>query len=158
MRIIAVVGGSSCGQQEASWAEDVGCALAERGFALLCGGGGGVMEAACRGAQTRGGVTIGILPGVDAASSNRHLTLAIPTGLGHGRNIAVALGGEAVIAIGGSFGSLSEIAYALNAGRPVVGLGTWSLENSAGMSPAIQYASTPVEAVELAAAALEVAR
>jgi uncharacterized protein (TIGR00725 family) len=148
--VISVVGDSSCSSNEAEWAEEVGSGLARAGCILLCGGGGGVMAAACKGAVGAGGLTVGLLRGVDPEEANPHVSVSIPTGLGHGRNLAVALGGRAMIAIGGQFGTLSEIAYALNAGRPVIGLGTWEAQGGDGMGAPIQYASSAREAVELA--------
>ncbi|HYB74170.1 MAG TPA: TIGR00725 family protein [Candidatus Sulfotelmatobacter sp.] len=134
-------------------AEAVGRCVAEAGAILVCGGLGGVMEAACRGAQAAGGVTIGILPGHDRREGNRYLTYAVPTGLGHARNILVVRSADAVIAVGGRFGTLSEIAYAKIEGRPVVGLDTWTLER-AGLPDPILRATSPPDAVAKALAAL----
>ena len=108
-------------------AEEVGRALGERGVALVCGGLGGVMEAACRGAKGAGGATIGILPGSDRAAANGFVDVAIPTGLGEARNALVVRAADAVIAVGGGYGTLSEIALALKMGTPVIGVGTWEL-------------------------------
>jgi len=109
-------------------AEEVGRALGERGVALVCGGLGGVMEAACRGAKGAGGATIGILPGSDRAAANGFVDVAIPTGLGEARNALVVRAADAVVAVGGGYGTLSEIALALRAGKRVVGLGTWEID------------------------------
>ena len=114
-------------------AEEVGRLLAERGAVVVCGGLGGVMEAACRGARAAGGTTVGLLPGVDRSEANRHVDIAVPTGLGEGRNALVVRAADAVIAIGGGYGTLSEIALALRAGKPVIGLDTWEIE---GVAPA----------------------
>lgn len=113
------------------------------------------MEAVCKGASDAGGLTVGLLPGRDPALANPYVTVPIPTGLGSGRNLAVALGGRVVIAIGGSHGTLSEIAFALEAGRPVVGLGTWKAQDREGTTPAIRYANQAMEAVQLALEAVE---
>lgn len=99
--------------------------MADAGAVLVCGGLGGVMEAACRGARARGGETVGLLPGDDRSSANAFVGIAIPTGLGEGRNVLVVRAADALVAIGGGWGTLSEIALALRAGRPVMGLGTW---------------------------------
>jgi len=109
-------------------AEAVGRALGSRGVVLMCGGLGGVMEAACRGAKEAGGTTVGLLPGLDRAAANAHVDLAIPTGLGEARNAMVARSGDALIAVGGGYGTLSEIALALKGGKLVVGIGSWDIE------------------------------
>ncbi len=124
-------------------ASAVGAALAERGAVVVCGGLGGVMEAACRGAVEAGGTTLGILPGDDRAAANAWVTVAVATGMGELRNGLVVRAADAVIAIAGSYGTLSEIALALKAGKRVVGLGTWEI-------PGVLSAADPVEAVELA--------
>lgn len=106
----------------------MGRELASRGAVLVCGGLGGVMEAACRGAKGGGGTTIGILPGTDRAAANPFVDFAIPTGLGEARNALVVRAADALIAVGGAYGTLSEIAFALKAGKPVAGLGTWDVD------------------------------
>jgi uncharacterized protein (TIGR00725 family) len=106
----------------------VGRELASRGVVLVCGGLGGVMEAACMGAKEGGGTTIGILPGTDRAAANPFVDFAIPTGLGEARNALVVRAADALIAVGGAYGTLSEIAFALKAGKPVAGLGTWDVD------------------------------
>jgi uncharacterized protein (TIGR00725 family) len=108
---------------------------------LVCGGLGGVMEAACTGAKGGGGTTIGILPGTDRAAANPFVDFAIPTGLGEARNALVVRAADALIAIGGGYGTLSEIAFALKAGKPVVGLGTWEIEG-------VEIVESPAAAVE----------
>lgn len=113
------------------------------------------MEAACRGAQREGGLTVGILPGSDRSGGNPYLTIAVPTGLGEARNVIVARAAEAVIAIGGSYGTLSEISLALGAGLPVVGLNTWSATSASGNELGVRRAATPEEAVELACEPLD---
>ena len=106
----------------------MGRELAARGAVLVCGGLGGVMEAACRGAKDAGGRTVGILPGTDRAAANPFVDTAIPTGLGEARNALVVRAADALIAVGGGYGTLSEIALALKAGKPVVGLDSWDIE------------------------------
>ncbi len=141
---VAVVGaGERAAQAVLDDAEAVGAALAERGAVLVCGGLGGVMAAACRGAVQAGGTTIGILPGEDRAAANPWLTVALASGLGELRNGLVVRAADAVIAIGGEYGTLSEIALALKAGTPVIGLGTWEIRGVLG-------ARDPAEAVALA--------
>ncbi len=120
--LIAVVGGSSCSTEEAEWAVTVGRLLAERGAVLVCGGYGGIMEAAARGAKQADGVTIGILAGSDPRDANPHIDIALATGMGEMRNALLVRAAGAVIAIGGGWGTLSEIALALRIGTPVVGL------------------------------------
>jgi uncharacterized protein (TIGR00725 family) len=149
-KIIAVIGGGQCTKKEAGLAEEVGHELAKRGAVLVCGGLGGVMEAACRGASAEGGTTIGILPGEDSQSANPHVQIAIATGMGYARNIVVAKSAQAVIAVGGSYGTLSEIGYALQGGIPVIGLGTWSLSRNGREDKSIITAQSPAEAVEKA--------
>jgi uncharacterized protein (TIGR00725 family) len=105
----------------------VGRELAARGAVLVCGGLGGVMEAACRGAKDAGGRTVGILPGTDRAAANPFVDAAIPTGLGEARNALVVRAADALIAVGGGYGTLSEIALALKAGKRVVGLDSWDI-------------------------------
>ncbi len=120
--LVAVVGGSWCTSEEAEWAGTVGRLLAERGAVLLCGGLGGVMEAAARGAKEGGGLTVGLLPGVDAEEANPHIDVPIATGMGEMRNALIVRAAHAVIAIGGGWGTLSEIALAQRINTPVVGL------------------------------------
>jgi uncharacterized protein (TIGR00725 family) len=124
---IAVVGPGRADPRETAWAEDAGAAGADAGAVLVCGGLGGVMEAACRGARSRGGTTVGLLPGFDREQANGWVLLAVPTGLGEARNALVVRAADAVVAIGGAWGTLSEIALAMRAGKPVVGLETWEL-------------------------------
>ncbi|MBW3643327.1 MAG: LOG family protein [Actinobacteria bacterium] len=149
---VAVVGagdapgdGATAGQAEA-----VGRGLAERGAVVVCGGLGGVMAAVCRGVAAGGGVSVGLLPGTDRAAANPWVTLALPTGLGEARNACVARSADAVVAIGGGYGTLSEIAFALRAGTPVVGLGTWVLALEGSGDDGIHRATSPSHAVTLA--------
>jgi uncharacterized protein (TIGR00725 family) len=121
--IVAVVGGSACSPEEAEWAAEVGRLLGQAGAVLVCGGLGGVMEAAARGAKTvPGSVTVGILPGSAPGDANPHIDLPLATGMGEMRNALIVRASQAVIAIGGGWGTLSEIALALRIGTPVVGL------------------------------------
>ena len=150
--IIAVIGGARPTPEEAATAEAVGRALAESGAVLICGGLGGVMEAACRGAKSAGGLTVGILPGTDASEANPYVDVPIVTGMHCARNVIIARTAQVVIAIGGSYGTLSEIAYTLNFGKPVVGLGTWEVQREGHSHVPIIRAGTPHEAVERALA------
>ncbi len=131
-------------------AEAVGCALAEQGAVVVCGGLGGAMEAVCRGAKSAGGATVGILPGSDRSAANDFVDLAVATGLGEARNAVVVRTADAVIAVGGAYGTLSEIALALAAQKRVVGLNTWTLARAEGPDEAIVRAASPQEAVERA--------
>jgi uncharacterized protein (TIGR00725 family) len=149
---IAVVGAGRCSADVAALAEAVGCELARRGAVLVCGGLGGVMEAACRGAKSAGGLTIGILPGSSRGDANRYVDVPIVTGMGEARNVLVVQSAQAVIAIHGEYGTLSEIAHALKLGIPVVGLHTWLLNKDGQPRQDIVRAQTGVEAVEKALA------
>jgi len=120
--LVAVIGSSSCSAEVAGWAETVGRLLAERGTVLLCGGLGGVMEAAARGAKQRGGLTVGILPGADPGEANPYIDVPLATGMGEMRNALIVRAAQAAIAIGGGWGTLSEIAMAQRIKTPVVGL------------------------------------
>jgi hypothetical protein len=143
MRYVAVVGPGQAGAPEIAVAEAIGRGLAEAGAAVVCGGLGGVMEAACRGAAERGGLTIGLLPGGDRRAANEWVGVAIPTGLGELRNGLIVRAADAVIAVGRSYGTLSEVGLALKTGVRVIGLGTWEIEG-------VQPVSSPEEAVERA--------
>jgi uncharacterized protein (TIGR00725 family) len=149
---LAVVGSASCDAKTAALAEKVGREIAHCGAVLICGGRGGVMEAACRGARSAGGTTVGILPGTDRAQANPYVDIPIVTGLGEARNALVVRSADAVIAVRGGYGTLSEIALALKMGRPVVGIGTWGLHPPDGMDPGLTTATTPAEAVQKAIA------
>jgi len=144
---IAIVGPGSAAAAELEAAEEAGAAVAEAGAGLVCGGLGGVMEAACRGARSRGGLTRGLLPGSDRDAANGWVVVAVPTGLGEARNALVVRAADAVVAIGGGWGTLSEIALALKAGVPVVGVGTWEPAIGGSVPPGIVAASGPREAV-----------
>jgi uncharacterized protein (TIGR00725 family) len=125
---LAVVGPGEAAPGEAEAAEAVGRALAGRDAVVVCGGLGGAMEAACRGAKQAGGTTVGILPGLDRAAANAWVDVAVATGLGEARNALVVRAADALIAVAGGYGTLSEIALALKAGKPVTGLGSWEIE------------------------------
>ena len=150
MPYIAVVGAGDASRSEIDQAEEVGRLLGRSGAVLICGGLGGVMHAAARGSRSEGGISIGILPGDDRGPGNSHLTVAIPTGLGEARNALVVRGADAVIAVGGEFGTLSEIGFALRIGKPVIGLDTWQLAKRGRPVEAIVHASSAAEAVSLA--------
>ncbi len=145
---VAVIGASNATEWELATAERLGALLAEAGCVLVCGGLGGVMDAAARGAASREGVSIGILPGTDRSSASRHLTVALTTGFGEARNAIVARSADAVIAVGGEFGTLSEIALALKMGTPVIGLGTWALGRDDLDRDPIIRAETPEDALD----------
>ena len=149
-KFVSVIGSSQATAGELKLAEEVGRELARRGAVLVCGGLGGIMEAACHGASEEGGVTIGILPGDDRKQANPYVQFPIVTGIGYARNASVAKTGQAVIAIGGIYGTLSEIAYALQNGTPVIGLGTWSLSRNGRAEESIIAMDDPVEAVSKA--------
>lgn len=154
-KFIAVIGGSQASRKEISLAEEVGSELAKQGATLVCGGLGGVMEAACRGASSEGGTTIGILPGENQREANSYVQIPIVTGMGYARNVAVVKSAQAVIAIGGSYGTLSEIGHALQSGIPVIGLNTWSLSKNGKLNSSIIPAENPTEAVEKALELIE---
>lgn len=149
-RFIAVIGGSDCTPEEARLAEEVGRELARKDAILVCGGLGGVMEAACKGASAGGGLTIGILPGGSRQTANPYVQIPVVTNLGEARNVIVVKSAEAVIAIGGGYGTLSEIGHALRNGIPVVGLNTWSLSRNDRPDNSIVLAKNPADAVNKA--------
>jgi uncharacterized protein (TIGR00725 family) len=144
---VAVVGAGHASAEEERAAEAVGRGLAEAGAVLVCGGLGGVMEAACRGAKSVGGTTVGILPGTRRADANPYVDVAVPTGLGELRNGLVVRAADALVAVGGEFGTLSEIALALKAGKPVIGLGGWELSRTGQPVTVITRAASPEDAV-----------
>jgi len=141
---IAVIGKEECTPEEYEAARAAGSLIAAKRAILCCGGRGGVMEAACRGAREAGGTSVGILP--DTGKGNLYLDVAIRTGMGFARNVVLVQSADAVIAVGGGYGTLSEIAIALKAGKPVFGCRTWDI-------PGIVVCATPEEAVSRAAAA-----
>ena len=148
---IAVVGGSDAPESVTATAEAVGGALASRGAIVVCGGLGGVMTAVCRGAKSNGGLTVGILPGGDPSAANPWVDVVVASGIGEARNAIVVGSAQAVIAVGGEYGTLSEIALALRAGRPVIGIGTWSLTRPNGAPDlGIVMMEDPIEGVAVA--------
>ena len=149
-KFIAVIGASQASASEMKTAELVGREIAKAGATLVCGGLNGVMEAACKGASQEGGITIGILPGDNRLSANEYVKIPIVTGIGYARNVAVVKSAQAVIAIGGSYGTLSEIGHALQSGLPVIGLDTWDISRKRKDKSPIIEAKTPAEAVEKA--------
>jgi uncharacterized protein (TIGR00725 family) len=148
---IAVIGAGAEDPELAGLAEEVGRLVAAGGARLVCGGLGGVMEAAARGAASAGGDVIGIVPTSEPGDANEHVTHPVATGIGQARNLAVVSSGDAVIAVGGAWGTLSEIAFARRLGRPVIGLRTWRLQ-SESEEEGIEYAESPGAAVERALA------
>jgi len=144
---VAVVGPGSATADEEAAAQAVGAAVGEADAVLVCGGRGGAMEAACRGARDSGGTTVGLLPGLDRAEANEFVDIAIPTGLGELRNGLVVRAADAVVAVAGEYGTLSEVGFALKAGKPVVGLGTWELRRAGEVDPGIEVVEDPAAAV-----------
>ncbi|OGE19917.1 MAG: TIGR00725 family protein [Candidatus Dadabacteria bacterium RIFCSPHIGHO2_12_FULL_53_21] len=142
--VIGVIGAGDAGEEEYVTAFEAGREIARRKCTLICGGMGGVMEAACKGAKSEGGLTVGIIPGELKNEANPYVDIPIVTGMGHGRNIIVVRSSDALIAIGGSFGTLSEIAFALRLEIPVIGIKTWDVSSD------IRQADNPREAVEMA--------
>jgi hypothetical protein len=138
---IGVIGPGEASEGELAAAEEVGAGLASLGAVVVTGGLGGVMEAACRGARSRRGRTLGILPGQDREAANGWVEIAVATGLGELRNGLIVRACDALVAVGGGHGTLSEVALALKLGRPVVGLGTWAVHG-------VDEVTTPAEAVE----------
>jgi uncharacterized protein (TIGR00725 family) len=157
-RQVAVIGAGGAEEGSETWrlAEEVGTRLAEAGATVVCGGRGGVMAAVSRGAASAGGEVIGIVPGTDLGESNPDCTHVVATGIGHARNLAVVGSGEVVIAIGGEWGTLSEIGHARSIGRTVIALRSWALVGRDRMegAPGIVQAETPEEAVAAALAEL----
>jgi len=152
-RYISVIGASRATPELAAKAEELGELLAERGCVVVCGGRGGVMEAVARGVKKKGGVSIGILPEADRLRAAPDLTYAVCSAMGHARNLSVVASGDVVIAVGGAWGTLSEIGLARSLGRPVILLGTWEVRPPEGGPPdGVRRARTPAEAVELALA------
>jgi uncharacterized protein (TIGR00725 family) len=143
---VAVVGPGDAAAEQADAAEEVGRLLATNAAIVVTGGLGGVMEAACRGARAAGGLTVAILPGSDRSAANAYVEVALPTGLGELRNGLVVRSSDVLIAVGGAHGTLSEIAFALKTGVPVIGLDTWEIDG-------VRTARSPAEAVELALSA-----
>lgn len=148
---VAVCGAGNASPEEEAWAEEVGRILAEEDAVVVTGGLGGVMAAAAKGASAASGTTVGILPGLDRDEGNPFNSIVIPTGLGEARNTLIVRAADVLIAIGGEYGTLSEIAFALRTGVPVVALASWELDRT-GLDIPITRAGTPREAAELALA------
>ena len=144
---ISVIGGGAVSDEMFALAEDVGQEIAKRGAVVVCGGLEGIMKAVCKGAYEAGGLTIGILPGATRAEANPYVQIPVVTGIGYARNVAVVRSGQAVIAIDGSYGTLTEIAYALQAGIPVVGLHTWTMAINRETDDRIIRAESAADAV-----------
>lgn len=140
-KMITVIGGAVASSTEFEFAYQLGNLLAETGYGIVCGGGSGIMEAVCKGSSEASGFSIGILPGEDKFKANSYLSVAVSTGMGTSRNRIVVLSGEVVCAVGGSYGTLSEIAFALQSGKPVCCFGTWN------SIPGVHLVSTPLEAM-----------
>jgi len=149
--LIGVIDGNGAEGEALTIAREVGREIASRGHVLVCGGRGGVMHEACRGANEAGGLTVGILPSDDLADANEFLDIPVITGIGFARTSIVARTANALIAIDGSYGTLSEIAFGLTAGRHIVGLRTWELRDGAGREPPIERVGSAVDARERAA-------
>jgi uncharacterized protein (TIGR00725 family) len=152
---VAVVGPNDATRTELDQAEAIGEGLARAGAVLVCGGLGGVMHAAARGAEKAGGVSIGILPGDDRDPGSPHLTVAISTGMGETRNAIIVRTSDVIVAVSGEFGTLSEVAFALKLSKPVVGLGTWELSKRGRPVDAITRVETSEEAVTEALLAVD---
>lgn len=150
MKIVSVVGESIAEKEIFQTAIEVGKLLAKNNIAVCCGGLKGVMEAVCKGAKSEGGLTIGILPYSDRNECNKYVDIPIVTGLGFARNSIVVKTGQVVIAVGGWYGTLCEIAYALDEGKPIIGIDTWEITKSGKKNEAIIMVKTPEEAVKKA--------
>ncbi len=149
--IIGVIGSDGeIGEELRRSAEKVGQLVAERGAAVVCGGLGGVMEAACKGAKSVGGLTIGILPTMEKEDANEYVDVPIVTGMGVARNVIIVRTADVLVAVGGRFGTLSEIAHALSMGKKVISLHSWESLGTGDAPEHLIFASTPKEAVELA--------
>jgi uncharacterized protein (TIGR00725 family) len=153
---ISVVGPSDAPPDVLRIAEEVGACVARAGAILVTGGGSGAMEAACRGARAAGGVTLGLLPGSSRSDGNAFLDVSVPTGMGEMRNVLVVRSADGIVAVGGAFGTLSEIALAFKLGKPIVGIGTWTASIGGETAPMLT-AATAEQAVGLLMAVLPLA-
>lgn len=154
-KIIGVIGSSKADPDVLRLAEEVGEAIAKSGAAVVCGGLSGVMEAVCKGARRCGGLTIGIIPSDQKSDANQYVQIPIVTGMGVGRNVMLVKTADVLIAVGGEFGTLSEIAHALNLGKTVIGLRTWKLEKAHTRPiPNLVEVDDPKKAVDLALRAI----
>jgi uncharacterized protein (TIGR00725 family) len=149
-RYASVIGPARCDATIAKLAYDVGAGLARAGFTVVTGGEKGAMEAASRGASEADGLAVGLLPGIDRSTANEHADITLVTGIGHARNLAVVASGDVVVAVGGEWGTLSEIGLAGVLGRPVVLVGGWRLEHQVGLPSEVHYADDAAEAVQKA--------
>jgi len=158
-KIIGVIGSSKAEPELLKLAEEVGAEIAKSGAAVVCGGLSGVMEAVCRGARREGGLTIGIIPSDEKRDANQYVQIPIVTGMGMGRNVMLVKTADVLIAVGGEFGTLSEIAHALNMGKKVIGLRTWKLEKAHTRDiPNLVEVESPKKAVALALEAISAQR
>ena len=148
--IIAVIGTRKPSPEESSLAEEVGRELAKNGITLICGGLGGVMEDAYRGARAEGGLTIGVIPGDDPKSANPYVQIPIVTGIGYARNVIIVKIAQAIIAVGGGYGTLTELGYALDSKKPVIGLKTWKFSRNNQTDKSIIRVNSAKEAVSKA--------
>ena len=148
--IVAVIGTRKPSPEESTLAEEVGRELARNGITLICGGLGGVMEDACRGACAEGGLTIGVIPGDDVKSANPYVQIPIVTGIGYARNVIIVKTAQAIIAVGGGYGTLTELGYALDSKKPVIGLKTWKFFRNNQMDKSIIRVNSAKEAVSKA--------
>ena len=140
---VGVIGAGECSDKTYQLARNLGAEIGKKGWTLVCGGLGGVMEAAAKGCTEAGGMTVGILPGLEKTSANTYIKIPLPTGLGEGRNLLVVRASDVLISVAGGYGTLSEIALALKINKPVIGLETW--EDIQG----VQYVSDPEEAIKM---------
>lgn len=147
MKIVGVIGTGVYDKETSELAEEIGKKLAKKIITIACGGLGGVMEAVCRGAKSSGGLTIGILPGINRKEANSWIDIPIVTGMGEARNAVLVRTSQVILAISGEFGTLSEIAFALKMGKPVIGLNTWELAKQGKPIEGIIRVNTPDEAV-----------
>jgi uncharacterized protein (TIGR00725 family) len=158
-KIVGVIGSSKAEPELLKLAEEVGAEIARNGAAVVCGGLSGVMEAVCRGARREGGLTIGIIPSDEKRDANPYVQIPIVTGMGMGRNVMLVKTADVLIAVGGEFGTLSEIAHALNIGKKVIGLSTWKLEKAHTRHiPNLVEVDSPKKAVALALEAISAQR
>ncbi|MFA5628928.1 MAG: TIGR00725 family protein [Dehalococcoidales bacterium] len=149
-KFIAVIGNSKASAHEINLAEEIGRQIAKHGAILVCGGLDGIMEAACRGAVSEGGLTVGILPGTNRNEANAFVKIPIVTGIGWARNMIVVKSAQAVIAVGGAYGTLTEIGYALKSGIPVIGIDTWKLATKKAVCESIIRVDNAIDAVNTA--------
>ena len=158
-KIVGVIGSSKADPDILALAEEVGSEIAKRGAAVVCGGLTGVMEAVCKGARKEGGLTIGIIPSDSRDDANPYVQIPIVTGMGMGRNVMLVKTADVVIAVGGEFGTLSEIAHALKLGKTVIGLRTWKLERAHTRAiPDLIEVDSPKKAVDLALSVISAKR